>query len=149
MRQAVIISVIFSLAIIAQVSLVLAQGVLEITVQTTVSNSKITFTGHVTQSGDPVANATVVYEMRSANNSLTASGFTVTNATGGYSRSLTVPSNSTPGSYTIYVSVSYDGQSASTSTSFQPVPEFPASAIPLLLFLPICLLTVRLRQRKL
>lgn len=149
MRHAVIISIIFSLAITAQVSLVLGQGVLAITVYATAGKSnEITFTGKVTQGGGPVANATVVYEIRSANNSLTGSGFAVTNATGAYSRSMVVPSSSTPGPYTIYVGVSNDGESASNSTSFQPVPEFPAFAIPLLFLLSICMVTVRLRHRQ-
>jgi hypothetical protein len=149
MRRTVIISVLFALALIAQVTVVLAQGALVITIQATASNSnQITFTGQVTQAGGPVANAVVVYEIRSANSSLIASGFTTANATGAYSRSLTVLSSSAPGPYTIYVSASHNGQSASSSTSIQPIPEFPASAVPLLLFLSLCILASKKVPRR-
>ena len=108
---------------------VLGQGTLTVSVATdkiTYDHGEaITITGQVRNSGNPVPNAVVVFELRDSQNNVKATGFMTTDWAGAFSRTITVGGDFLGGSYSVYCSVVVDDQVASNSASFQVVPEFP------------------------
>ena len=85
----------------------------------------LAITGQVQDSGSPVPNVVVVFELRDSQNNVKASGFATTDQAGAFSRTITVGNDFAVGSFTVYVSVTVGDQTASNSVSFQVVPEFP------------------------
>jgi hypothetical protein len=81
----------------------------------------------VQQFGAPVASVVVFYELRGPQNQAIANGFGITDSTGKCTIPVTVANNIPLGSYTVFVSVSANGQTASASSAFQTVPEFTSS----------------------
>lgn len=114
----------------------LGQTSLTITVSTDKQNydlgQLIVITGSVHQSGAPVPNAVVVFELRDPQNQVKASGFMNTDSSGAYSRQLTIGNDFPLGAYTVYVSVTVGSQSASATTKFQAIPEFLSSLVPVI-----------------
>lgn len=87
----------------------------------------ISITGIVQDSGSPVPNVVVVFELRDPQKQVRASGFTTTNSSGGYSRQIMIGNDFPNGAYSVYVSVTVGSQSASATTEFQAVPEFSSA----------------------
>jgi hypothetical protein len=119
------------------VSPAFAEGGLTITVATDKRvyghGEVIVIMGEVMDAGQPLSNVTVAFELTNLSGSSTfASGFMTTNSGGAYSKNLTVGGFllhfSPTGSYKVLVSVTAGSETASSSASFQVVPEFPYSA---------------------
>lgn len=110
---------------------VFGQGTLTITVSTVkqaYSNGEnIVIEGQVLNSGTPVPNVVVVFELRDSANNVKASGYMTTDQSGTFSRTIAATGAMAQGSYTVYVSTTAGNENASNSTSFQVVSEFPAT----------------------
>jgi hypothetical protein len=78
----------------------------------------------VQQFGAPVASVVVFYELRGPQNLVVANGFGITDSTGKCTREITVENSFPLGSYTVSVTVSANGQTASATSAFQTIPEF-------------------------
>jgi hypothetical protein len=78
----------------------------------------------VQQFGAPVASVVVFYELRGPQNLVITNGFGITDSTGKYMRRIAVGNDFPLGSYTVNVTVSANGQTASATSAFQTIPEF-------------------------
>jgi hypothetical protein len=78
----------------------------------------------VQQFGGPVASVVVFYEVRGPQNLVITNGFGITDSTGKCTREVTVENSFPLGSYTVSVTVSANGQTASATSAFQTIPEF-------------------------
>jgi len=129
---------------------VMAQRTLTITVATDKKTygpgAVIEITGQVLRAGQPEGNVTVVFELRNQTGTI-ASGFMMTNSTGEFSKVLQVAGAFIPGSYTVYVGVTVDNETATSSASFTVVPEFPSSP-QLIVLVSLAVSILLLRQRK-
>jgi hypothetical protein len=113
----------------------------------------IVIMGEVMDAGQPLSNVTVAFELTNLSGSSTfASGFMTTNSAGAYSRNLTVGGFllhfSPTGAFKVIVSVTLGNETASSSASFQVVPEFPYSAeqIVLVASIVVCLVLATWRR---
>jgi uncharacterized protein YfaS (alpha-2-macroglobulin family) len=109
------------------------QEALSITLTTDKQNydlgQAVLFTVRVQQSGAPVASVVVFFELRDPQNHVMANGFGITDSTGKYSRQIMIGNDFPLGPYTVYVSVTANGQSASTTAVFQTIPEFVSGSM--------------------
>jgi hypothetical protein len=87
----------------------------------------------VQQFGSPVASVAVFYELRGPQNQVITDGFGITDSTGKYAKQVTVENDFPLGAYTVYVSVSANGQTASATSAFRTIPEFTSGLGPVLL----------------
>jgi hypothetical protein len=78
----------------------------------------ITIQGSLTYNGLPVQSNTVGLQVLDPDNNIVVSRTLQTNATGGYSLTFSLPADATKGTYTVQVSSTYNGVTATNSTSF-------------------------------
>jgi len=111
----------------------LGQQPLSITVSTDKQNyglgQIIVFTVEVQQAGAPMAHTPVYYELRDSQNQTRANGLITTDDTGRYTKQITIGDDFPLGSYTVYVRVTVGSQTASATTTFQTIPEFPSDIV--------------------
>jgi hypothetical protein len=111
----------------------LGQESLSITVSTDKQNyglgQIVVFTVKVQQAGAPLAHTPVYYELRDSQNQVRANGLITTDDTGRYTKQITIGDNFPLGSYTVYVRVTVGSQTASATTAFQTIPEFPSDVV--------------------
>jgi len=126
------------------------QEALSITLTTDKKNydlgQAVLFTVRVQQSGAPVASVVVFFELRGPHNQVITNGFGITDSTGKYSRQIAIGNDFPLGAYTVYVSVTANGQSASATAVFQAIPEFVSGSMLVQVFafvLAISLLRLR------
>jgi len=95
---------------------------LEITVNTDKSSyntgERVEIYGGVTLDGDPVENAMVALEVRDPSATPILTRTAETNSSGVYSVFFTLTSENQPGTYTVHVSCSHDGEDTTASASF-------------------------------
>jgi hypothetical protein len=101
----------------------------------------------VQQFGSPVASVAVFYELRGPQNQVITNGFGITDSTGKYAKQVTVENDFPLGAYTVYVSVSANGQTASATGAFRTIPEFTSGPV-LLAFLIIITMLISCRKWK-
>jgi hypothetical protein len=78
----------------------------------------ITIQGSLTYNGLPVQSNTVGLQVLDPDNNIVVSRTLQTNATGGYSLTFSLPADAIRGTYTVQVSSTYNGVTATNSTSF-------------------------------
>lgn len=78
----------------------------------------INIQGSLTYDGLPVQSNTVGLQVLDPDNNVVVSRTLQTNATGGYSLTFSLPVDAKKGTYTVQVSSTYDGVTATNSTSF-------------------------------
>jgi len=122
-----------ALALMLLVVPTIGQEALSITVSTDRRDyglgQAVLITATVRQFGAPVANAVVYFELRDPQNQIKASGFMFTDSLGKCSRQTMIGNDFPLGSYTANVRVTVGNQSASATTAFQTIPEFPSSLV--------------------
>jgi hypothetical protein len=91
-------------------------------------------TVEVQKSGNPVAGATVYFDLRGPEGRSVLSGFMITDSSGHYTKRIVIGNDLPLGSYAVHVSVTIGDDSASATAVFQTVPEFGSNLALLLAF---------------